>query len=297
MDLLRFFKKKFFLVMLLVVLAVFLRALPKFGVFPGLDSGIVLNGGNRLLDSQVVYKDFFSFWTPGSFLISAFTIFLFGNSVLAMSCISFFVQVVGVFCVMYLINNLTLDKKTKYIYWGIIAYFVNLTVIFLDYNHKLWSQLFFLVSLVFATLYVKNKNRLILYALGFSIGLTAFITQNEGFVIFCSTLFLLFWLKSKIKDYLVLLLGVITVWFPFIVYLIINNAFGDFVNQVIIFPFTGYQTITHNAIAIYILNIKNNIFTTSVVSKLIVPAGLVIFGFFLIVLKLFYIKKKKVDCR
>src|SRR5215469_3955467 len=44
------------------------------------DEGIVLQGATRILDGQVPYRDFFSFYTPGSFYLVAALFRVFGNS-------------------------------------------------------------------------------------------------------------------------------------------------------------------------------------------------------------------------
>lgn len=44
------------------------------------DEGIVLEGAQRILDGQIPYKDFFTFYTPGSFYLIAIVFKIFGNS-------------------------------------------------------------------------------------------------------------------------------------------------------------------------------------------------------------------------
>ncbi|MBI4165529.1 MAG: glycosyltransferase family 39 protein [Acidobacteria bacterium] len=46
------------------------------------DEGIVLEGAQRILDGQVLYRDFFSFYTPGSFYSMALLFKIFGSSYL-----------------------------------------------------------------------------------------------------------------------------------------------------------------------------------------------------------------------
>jgi len=46
------------------------------------DEGIVLQGAQRILDGQVLYRDFFSFYTPGSYYLFALLFKLFGSSML-----------------------------------------------------------------------------------------------------------------------------------------------------------------------------------------------------------------------
>jgi 4-amino-4-deoxy-L-arabinose transferase-like glycosyltransferase len=50
------------------------------GVDP--DEGIILQGAQRILDGQVPYRDFFSFYTPGSYYFFALVFRVFGNSYL-----------------------------------------------------------------------------------------------------------------------------------------------------------------------------------------------------------------------
>jgi len=44
------------------------------------DEGIILEGAQRILRGQVLYRDFFSFYTPGSYYFLAGLFKLFGNS-------------------------------------------------------------------------------------------------------------------------------------------------------------------------------------------------------------------------
>lgn len=46
------------------------------------DEGIILQGAQRILNGQVLYRDFFSFYTPGSYYLTALLFKLFGNSIL-----------------------------------------------------------------------------------------------------------------------------------------------------------------------------------------------------------------------
>src|SRR5215813_3965965 len=55
------------------------------------DEGIVLQGAHRILDGQLPYRDFFTFYTPGSFYLTAALFKVFGDSILvARSALMFF---------------------------------------------------------------------------------------------------------------------------------------------------------------------------------------------------------------
>lgn len=51
-------------------------------VLQGRDEGIVLQGAARILQGQLPYRDFFSFYTPGSYLWNAWLMKVFGDSIL-----------------------------------------------------------------------------------------------------------------------------------------------------------------------------------------------------------------------
>jgi 4-amino-4-deoxy-L-arabinose transferase-like glycosyltransferase len=46
------------------------------------DEGIILQGAQRILRGEVLYRDFFSFLTPGSYYLLAFLFKIFGSSIL-----------------------------------------------------------------------------------------------------------------------------------------------------------------------------------------------------------------------
>src|SRR5690349_6254261 len=46
------------------------------------DEGIILQGAQRILDGQVLYRDFFSFFTPGSYYLLAICFRVFGDSII-----------------------------------------------------------------------------------------------------------------------------------------------------------------------------------------------------------------------
>src|ERR1700747_1793404 len=46
------------------------------------DEGIILQGAQRILNGQVLYRDFFSFFTPGSYYLISLVFRVFGDSYL-----------------------------------------------------------------------------------------------------------------------------------------------------------------------------------------------------------------------
>lgn len=81
---------------LLIALGLFLLSFAYLCLFRRLtsfepDEGIILQGAQRILDGQVPYRDFFSFYTPGSYYFLALLFKIFGNSFLvARTALAFF---------------------------------------------------------------------------------------------------------------------------------------------------------------------------------------------------------------
>lgn len=71
----------------LITLALFVVSLLYLSIFRRYtlldpDEGIILQGAQRILDGQVPYRDFFSFFTPGSYYLNALLFRMFGNTFL-----------------------------------------------------------------------------------------------------------------------------------------------------------------------------------------------------------------------
>src|SRR3982751_6312534 len=67
--------------MLFVLTCLFLSVFVNYTNLNG-DEGIILQGAQRVADGQVLYRDFFSFYTPGSYYLVALLFKLFGSSML-----------------------------------------------------------------------------------------------------------------------------------------------------------------------------------------------------------------------
>src|ERR1700687_1152870 len=61
------------------ITCLFLFAFCDYTVLNG-DEGMVLQGAQRVAEGQVLYRDFFSFYTPGSYYSTALLFKLFGSS-------------------------------------------------------------------------------------------------------------------------------------------------------------------------------------------------------------------------
>jgi hypothetical protein len=68
------------LALLTFLLAFFYLCIFRRHTFLDLDEGIILQGAQRILDGQVLYRDFFAFVTPGSYYLLALEFWVFGNT-------------------------------------------------------------------------------------------------------------------------------------------------------------------------------------------------------------------------
>src|SRR6266496_4316471 len=65
------------------ITVLYLTPFLRFTVFNA-DEGITLQGAQRILSGQVLYRDFFGFYTPGSYYWDALIMRIFGSSFLVM---------------------------------------------------------------------------------------------------------------------------------------------------------------------------------------------------------------------
>jgi hypothetical protein len=78
----RFFQDRYLALLVFTAAGLYLQFFKSYTTLHS-DEGIVLEGAERILRGQVLYRDFFSFFTPGSYYWTAFLMRVFGNSILA----------------------------------------------------------------------------------------------------------------------------------------------------------------------------------------------------------------------
>ncbi|HZR31875.1 MAG TPA: glycosyltransferase family 39 protein, partial [Terriglobales bacterium] len=88
------------------------------------DEGIILEGAQRILQGQVLYRDFFSFYTPGSYYWTALLFKIFGNSfVVARLALAVLGGVLSVIC--YLLSRRVCSRRVALL----VAALVTLTAL------------------------------------------------------------------------------------------------------------------------------------------------------------------------
>jgi len=205
------------------------------------DEGYILYGAKRVLDGQIIYKDFFQFYPPGNFYLLALVYKLFGYS--------FTVARETAIIIDSLINVMVfyLSYKAFKAWYAIIPPLFFMILGFpnwIQFSHFWTSELFFLLSLIFFLWYLEQDKRYYLYISGFLIGITTLFLQMPGVYGGILLLMLLFILKFHNKDLWKLAINfTISAAIPLIIvfgYLAINHAFIDFIKEQFFIIFNVY---------------------------------------------------------
>jgi 4-amino-4-deoxy-L-arabinose transferase-like glycosyltransferase len=141
------------------------------------DEGIILQGAQRILHGEVLYRDFFSFFTPGSYYFLALLFKIFGSSILvARTALVFFG---GLFSVInYLLARRVCSRGSALMVAGLV------TVTTLPYRflvlHNWDSTLLACLALYCAVRLLEHPNWKWAFAVGSFASLTFFFEQSKG---------------------------------------------------------------------------------------------------------------------
>jgi len=141
------------------------------------DEGIVLQGAQRVLDGQVLYRDFFSFFTPGSYYFNALLFRVFGDSFLvARTAVAFMGAAFGV--ITYLLARRVCSRETALLVTGLM------TVTALPFRflvlHNWDSTLLACLALYCAVRWLESPHAKWAFATGSLVSLTGLFEQSKG---------------------------------------------------------------------------------------------------------------------
>jgi 4-amino-4-deoxy-L-arabinose transferase-like glycosyltransferase len=141
-----------------------------------IDEGIILQGAERLLRGQVLYRNFFSFYTPGSYYLTALSFKLLGSSFLVARVRLLLYG--GLFSVLtYLIARRTCSR------WSSVlgAYLVLLCMPYCFYVQHNWdSTAFAFLAFYCLVRLLEAPSRTMAFALGMCTSLTFLFEQSKG---------------------------------------------------------------------------------------------------------------------
>src|SRR5260370_2300984 len=141
------------------------------------DEGILLQGAQRVLDGQIPYRDFFSFYTPGSFYFVAAVFKVFGNS-FVMARLS--LAITGATC-----SVLTYSLARRVCSRGFALFAAALaTVAGVAYRflvlHNWYSTLLACLALYSAVRFLESRKQTWAFATGSLCSLTVMFEQSKG---------------------------------------------------------------------------------------------------------------------
>jgi 4-amino-4-deoxy-L-arabinose transferase-like glycosyltransferase len=141
------------------------------------DEGIVLQGAQRILDGQVLYRDFFAFFTPGSYYFNALLFRVFGDSFLVARTTLAFMG--AAFCVItYLLARRVCSRETALLVTGLM------TITALPFRfmalHNWDSTLLTCLALYCAVRWLESPHAKWTFATGSLVSLTGLFEQSKG---------------------------------------------------------------------------------------------------------------------
>ena len=219
------------------------------------DEGYILYGAKRVLDGQILYKDFFQFYPPGDFYLLALMYKLFGYSFAVAHEVAIIID--------SLINALFFYLSYKAIksWYAILPPLYFLILGFpnwMQYSHYWSSMLFLFVSLVFFLHYIEQNKALYLYLTGFWVAITGLFLQTTGVYAVLVILLVLLLNKRMEKGFVKhLLLFFVNICIPlFIVfgYIAIKGGLIDFIKEQYFLLKIYAEAGTFNPIKLYFNN-------------------------------------------
>jgi hypothetical protein len=141
------------------------------------DEGIVLQGAERILQGQVLYRDFFSFLTPGSYYWHALFFKILGSSILVARGV-LLVEGAALSTITYLLARRVCNR------WSALAGSLCVTLVALPYwfivLHNWDSTFWALLAAYAAVLFLQTSEPLWVFATGCFSALTCLFEQSKG---------------------------------------------------------------------------------------------------------------------
>ena len=194
------------------------------------DEGYIIYGAKRVMDGQILYKDFFQFYLPGDFYLLALVFKLFGYGFIMARETAVIID--------SLINTLLfyLGYKAIKSWYAILSPLFFLILGFpnwMQYSHYWSSMLFLFISLAFFLIYLEHNKTAYLYLTGFFIGITGLFLQTTAAYALLLLLLVLFLEKKKEQGFRKKVsLFLISIGAPLIIafsYIASQGAFIDFI--------------------------------------------------------------------
>ena len=227
------FKKiTYFLLPILLLLFVHFRGLS----FP--DEGYILHSAQRILQGDILYKDFFMVYMPGSAYTAALSFLLFGQSILAGRLFAFILSLVTAWGIFLLLQKTTKNNTASYL--ATLAY-VAWGPSHINY---IWPTMLSITTSIFCLLFLQRAitlGKLKDYFLaGITLGLTIITKQNFAVALFFTVLFALVQTKElTVKKIQNICAGALIPIILFLLSLLTTNSLNSFLDNIYLYTIKG----------------------------------------------------------
>lgn len=182
------------------------------------DEGWVVNPAARILSGQVPYRDFHYIYTPGAAYLTAISLFLFGNSIIASRIIVFIISLLSTLLI------ILISRKLKFNFFATLISVIIYTVfapLNINFSWPVMYALFASLLTVYLLIRAETENKLNFYIFaGIASALTIFFKQNFGLAaMICGLIFIFFLISKnkflKIKNFTLGFLLFLGTWFSY----------------------------------------------------------------------------------
>lgn len=272
-----------FIVLSFITIALFIGIKKISSPVSDLDELWNYNTARCILNGLIPYKQISMITTPLLPTIVAFILKITADELIAFRVIHTALAVAILFMAYKILIKLTSNKKLSMISVFFMLFIYNKRIA-LDYNYL--ALLIFLI-IVYIQIGKKEYSKKTNLLLGLLAGLTICTKQTVGVIIAFYTIFaslLHFEKKQFLKDSLYRIIGIMIPAFGFVIYLVIMQSLGDFIDYAIL----GIKTFS-NAIPYKELISSSNLYVAAL--SIILPAFILLSVVFLLI----HIFKKKSD--
>lgn len=188
----------------------------------------MLEGARRVAQGEIPYRDFHFVYTPGLLYILAPLLNLFGNLVIVERLIAVFFSVCGVFFIGYLIYQITKNYYTSFLSMCIYAVWGPAHINFF------WPVMGIIPLLFLYLICIQKKS---FFLSGALLSVIFLCKQNFGIALLISLFIFIVYMHYSKKRIIHLFLGIMSVFFPFILHLILTKSFFPFVADMYMYTF------------------------------------------------------------
>ena len=243
------------------------------------------NFSRNIANGLIPYKDFNIITTPLLPIIGGVILKLFSNELIIMRFLSILLNS----CIFFMVYKILKKLKVNNFYclfFSFLLFFILKDYICFDYN---FAILFLLLILIYLELnnydINSNKNYLYYFFIGLICGSCILLKQSTGIIIAVASIFYpILFIKNKndLKIYLkftaIKTIGILLPIILLFIYLIINNAFYDFIDYTIL----GMKTFNNYISYSSLLNSDNLIIK---MLSIFMPVFILISGFYILIKK------------